>query len=91
MGRKKSLSVLKRERQNEKRRLRNRMYKLKIKNIIKKIRSASEEKERKALLDELQSMVDKAVKRGVIHENKGARIKSRIFRRYIILKESSRD
>ncbi|MEN3046767.1 MAG: 30S ribosomal protein S20 [Candidatus Hydrothermales bacterium] len=78
MARKKSLSVLKRERQNEKRRIRNRIYKLKIKNVIKKIRKASNTEEKKLLFKELQSIVDKAVKRGVIHENKGARIKSRI-------------
>jgi len=83
MGRKKSLSVLKRERQNEKRRLRNRIYKLKIKDRIKKIRRAKDEKEKEKLFNELQSIIDKAVKRGVIHENKGARIKSRIFKRYM--------
>jgi len=83
MGRKKSLSVLKRERQNEKRRLRNRIYKLKIKNLVKKIRKSKDEKEKKDLFNELQSVIDKAVKRGVIHENKGARIKSKVFKRYL--------
>ncbi|MEN3044815.1 MAG: 30S ribosomal protein S20 [Candidatus Hydrothermales bacterium] len=78
MGRKKSLSVLKRERQNEKRRLRNRLYKLKIKNLIKKLKKASNVEDKKSLFRELQSIVDKAVKRGVIHDNKASRIKSRI-------------
>ncbi|MEO0270668.1 MAG: 30S ribosomal protein S20 [candidate division WOR-3 bacterium] len=81
MARKKSLSVLKRERQNEKRRMINRLYKLKIKNLIKKIRKTEKEEERKALFVELQSIVDKAVKRGVIHENKGSRIKSKVFKK----------
>jgi len=85
MGRKKSLSVLKRERQNEKRRLRNRIYRLKIKNLVKKIRKSKDEKEKKELFNELQSVIDKAVKRGVIHENKGARIKSKVFKRYLIV------
>ncbi|MEO0254540.1 MAG: 30S ribosomal protein S20 [candidate division WOR-3 bacterium] len=83
MARKKSLSVLKRERQNEKRRMINRLYKLKIKNLIKKIRRTEKEEERKALFVELQSIVDKAVKRGVIHENKGSRIKSKVFKKLL--------
>ncbi len=80
MGKKKSLSVLKRERQNEKRRIRNRIYKLKIKNLIKKIRKSKDVKEKEDIYRELQSVVDKAVKRGVIHENKGARIKSKVLK-----------
>lgn len=83
MARKKSLSVLKRERQNEKRRRINRLYKLKIKNLIKKIRKTEKEEEKKSLYLEFQSVIDKAVKRGVIHENKGSRIKSRVFKKLL--------
>ncbi len=70
------LSVKKRERQNIRRKLRNLRYKKWIKEAIKKFLSAKEnEKER--LLREIYEAVDKAVKVGVIHRNKGDRIKSK--------------
>ncbi len=74
---KKSLSVLKRIRQNEKRRLRNKAYKTRIKNLIKKIAREKEPEKNKTTLNLLYKYVDKAVKKGIIHENKGARIKSK--------------
>ncbi len=74
---KKKLSVLKRVRQNEKRRLRNRWHKIRIKNTFKKLLKEKNEEKRKELLNLLYKYVDKAVKEGVIHENKGARIKSK--------------
>lgn len=74
---KKSLSVLKRMRQNEKRRLRNKAYKTRIKNLVKKIAREKDTEKNKTTLNLLYKYVDKAVKRGIIHENKGARIKSK--------------
>ncbi|MEO0231589.1 MAG: 30S ribosomal protein S20 [candidate division WOR-3 bacterium] len=74
---KKKLSVLKRVRQNEKRRLRNRWHKIRIKNTFKKLLKEKNEEKRKEFLNLLYKYVDKAVKEGVIHENKGARIKSK--------------
>ncbi|MEO0144239.1 MAG: 30S ribosomal protein S20 [candidate division WOR-3 bacterium] len=70
------LSVKKRERQNLRRRLRNLEYKKRIKNAIKKFLRANE-KDRVEILKEIYEAVDKAVKKGVIHKNKGARIKSK--------------
>ncbi len=70
------LSVKKRERQNIKRRLRNLRYKKWIKEAIKKFLNAKEN-EREKFLREIYEAVDKAVKVGVIHRNKGARIKSK--------------
>ncbi len=74
---KKKLSVLKRVRQNEKRRLRNRWYKARIKNVFKKFLKEKNEEKKKEFLCLVYKYVDKAVKEGVIHENKGARIKSK--------------
>lgn len=70
------LSVKKRERQNIKRKLRNLWYKKRIKDAIKRFLKASLE-ERKEIIKEIYEYVDKAVKKGVIHKNKGARIKSK--------------
>jgi len=70
------LSVKKRERQNLRRRLQNLRYKKWIKDVIKKFKKANEN-ERINILRELYEAVDKAVKKGVIHKNKGARIKSK--------------
>lgn len=74
---KKSLSVLKRIRQNEKRRIRNKAYKTRIKNLFKKLLKEKDIEKKKGILNLLYKYVDKAVKRGVLHENKGARIKSK--------------
>jgi len=70
------LSVKKRERQNIKRRLRNLWYKKRIKDAIKRFLRATLE-EKKEIIKEIYEYVDKAVKKGVIHKNKGARIKSK--------------
>jgi small subunit ribosomal protein S20 len=81
------LSVKKRERQNIKRRLRNLWYKKRIKDAIKRFLKASFE-QRKEILREIYEYVDKAVKRGVIHKNKGARIKSKYAK--LCLEEQSK-
>jgi len=76
---KKRLSVLKRERQNLKRRLRNKSGKSKIKTYFKKVMSLINDNkidEAKKYANTYYSIVDKAVKTGVIHRNTGARKKS---------------
>lgn len=77
---KKSLSVLKRIRQNEKRRIRNKAYKTRIRNLFKKLLKEKDKEKKKEILNLLYKYVDKAVKRGIVHENKGARIKSKAAR-----------
>lgn len=80
---KRSKSVLKRIRQNEKRRLRNRHYKTMVKNIIKKVRAAVEAKDveqAKALLPQAVSIINKAVSKGVIHWRNASRKVSRLSR-----------
>ena len=80
---KKSKSVLKRIRQNEERRRRNRHYKTMVKNIIKRLRAAVEAKdleEAKALLPEAVSIINKAVAKGVLHWRNASRKVSRLSR-----------
>jgi small subunit ribosomal protein S20 len=76
-------SAKKRVRVSEKRRLRNKAYKTFFKNRIKEVLKAIENKEPKEVVLELtrkaQAAIDKAVSKGVIHKNQGARRKARLF------------
>jgi small subunit ribosomal protein S20 len=81
-------SALKRAQIAERNRLRNKSYKSAVKTLIKKCLvsvdgySANPSEESKQLLvtnlSEAYSRIDKAVKRGVLHPNNGARKKSRL-------------
>jgi small subunit ribosomal protein S20 len=74
-------SALKRARQNEIRRMRNKAVKTKIKNIVKDVRfTASENSKESALktLDIAKSNIDKAAQKGVIHKKTASRKISRL-------------
>ncbi len=77
----KSLSVKKRIRQNERRRLHNLKYKKWIKALMKKFRKTDDLEEKKSILSELYEALDKAAKRNIIHRNKAARLKSKFARK----------
>ncbi len=86
-----SLSAIKRVRQNEKHRLRNRSYRTRLRTKIKKLREAIEAnkaEEAKKLLPDTMSLVDVLVKKGILHENTGNRYKSRLTRRLSTLAAS---
>jgi len=68
-------------RQSLKRRKKNLIYKKKIKNLLKKLADLvlkKKNEEAKELLPQLNKILDKAVKVGVIKKNTAARKKSRI-------------
>jgi len=68
-------------RQNQKRRAKNLVYKKKMKNLIKEVRSLVSEKkieEAKKLLPQIYKALDKSAKVGVIKKNTASRKKSRI-------------
>jgi len=68
-------------RQSIKRRARNLVYKKKIKNLIKEVRSLVGEKkieEAKKILPQVYKTLDKSAKVGVIKKNTASRKKSRI-------------
>ena len=74
-------SAEKRARQNEKRRVRNKAVKTRIKHVTKEVRLASGEASKEEALEKLkaaQSIVDKALKKGVIHKKTAARKISRL-------------
>ena len=74
-------SAIKRARQNELRRLRNKGTKTRIKSIVKDVRSSIGEasgEETQVQLNTAQSVIDKASKKGVIHKRTAARKISRL-------------
>ena len=74
-------SALKRARQNELGRLRNKAVKTRLKGIVKNVRLSVEEPSNgdvTAKLTAAQSLIDKASKKGVIHKKPAARKISRL-------------
>jgi len=75
-------SAVKRARQNEKRRERNKIVRTGIKNVTKNVRLIVQKKEEREIilktLDNAKSAIDKAAKKGVIHKNTASRKISRL-------------
>ncbi|GGM53317.1 30S ribosomal protein S20 [Longimycelium tulufanense] len=72
-------SQMKRNRQNEKRRLRNKSVKSSVKTAIRRFREAAEAGDKDkalVLLREASRKLDKATSKGVIHRNQAANKKS---------------
>jgi len=79
-----SKSAIKRARQNEKRRLRNRVVKSNLKTAVKKVLQTLEAKNYEASKDALRaaiSKISKAAAKGVIHKRSAARKISRLTRK----------
>jgi small subunit ribosomal protein S20 len=85
-------SSQKRERQNEKSRIRNKSYKSKTRTLIRKAFIALEEgnldNARVATNDAVQAL-DKAAAKGVIHKNNASRRKGRLMVRLAALEKSA--
>lgn len=73
-------SAFKRIRQNAKRRLQNRYYKKTARTAIKNLRALKSKSEADVFLPKVVSMIDKLAKRGSIHRNKAANLKSGLMR-----------
>lgn len=74
-------SAKKRIRQAKARRLYNRYHLKTTKTFIKKFKLIQEKEKANEQLPRLYSMIDKLVKRGIIHKNKAANLKSKLARR----------
>ena len=77
-------SQIKRNRQNEKARLRNKSVKSSLKTVIRKLNeahAAGNNETATALLRDASRQLDKAVSKGVIHKNQAANRKSAMARR----------
>lgn len=77
-------SQIKRNRQNDKKRLRNRVYRGEARIAVRNARTTIDEglPESKAALLEAISALDKAAEQGVIHKNNAARRKSRLMKAF---------
>ena len=73
-------SAMKRIRQNEKRRLRNRTVRSRVRTLIKAARAVDGPAGSAAILEAIRTL-DKAVSKGVLHRNTAARKKSALARR----------
>ncbi len=83
-------SALKRMRQNEKRRLRNKAYKTRVKNVIKKVIFFIEKKDLEnatKYLSEAVSVIQKVSGKGVIHKNNASRKISKLYQLVNALKK----
>ena len=69
-------SALKRIRNSETKRLRNRYQHRTTRNAIKKLRELSNKKEAETLYP--SAMIDKLAKRNIIHDNKASNLKSKL-------------
>ncbi len=78
-------SAMKRMRQNERRRLRNRAMRSKLRGAIKTARAAEGAAKPTAVLDAIRAL-DKAVSKGLVHRNTAARKKSALARRLVAAK-----
>jgi small subunit ribosomal protein S20 len=68
-------------RQAAKRRDRNRYYGKTTRNAIRDIKALKEDKAYDEKLPLVASMIDKLAKRGIIHKNKAANLKSKLARK----------
>ena len=77
-------SAIKKMRQDEKRRIRNKSYKTRVKNVVKEVETALNDQNREAAEQAFQnavSVIDRVASKGIIHKNKAARKKSRLAKR----------
>ena len=77
-------SAIKRARQSERRRLRNKSYRTRVKNVSRQVREAvaagKSPEEVQASLRKAVSVIQKTASKGVIHKRKAARKISRLYR-----------
>jgi small subunit ribosomal protein S20 len=71
-------SAKKRVKTSERKKERNKVYKTKLKNVIKKVREEEVSETAVKSLTEATSVLDKLVSKGIIHKNKAANQKSKL-------------
>ena len=87
-------SALKRFRQNEKRRAHNRIFRTRVRTLVKKARTTIQSENDFAVAKEATMMavrdLDMAASRGTIHMNNAARRKSRLMKQLAALEAKSK-
>ena len=71
-------SSIKRIRQAETKRLRNRYYAKTARNAVRKLRAITVKEDAASLYVKVSSMLDKLAKKNVIHKNKASNLKSKL-------------
>jgi small subunit ribosomal protein S20 len=71
-------SAAKRMRQNERRRLRNRLQRGRVRTMMRKLRDTSDKSEALVLLNETKALLDRLAGKGVMHKNMAANYKSEL-------------
>jgi len=71
-------SALKRIRQSETRRLRNKLYAKTMRNAVRVLRDTEDKKEAVKMLPKVVSLLDNVAKRNIIHKKKAANLKSSV-------------
>ncbi len=74
-------SSIKRIRSNNAKRLYNRYYSKTMRNAIRDFRKLTEKTEALEKLSPVLSLIDKNAKRGIIHKNKAANLKSKLTKK----------
>ena len=74
-------SSIKRIRANERKRQANRYYSKTMRNALREIRAIEDKNEASQKLSAMTSMIDKLAKRGMIHKNKAANLKSGLMKK----------
>jgi small subunit ribosomal protein S20 len=84
-------SVVRQRRRSIRRNAINRQNKSALRTQVKKLREAIEKSDKETaqkLVSSTVSLIDKSVKKGTIHKNKGARFKSRLTRQVGLISPS---
>ncbi|MDR0364208.1 MAG: 30S ribosomal protein S20 [Bacteroidales bacterium] len=74
-------SALKRIRQSQARRLRNRYYGRTMRNAVRKLRATGDKQEAMEMYPKVASLIDRNVKRNLVHKNKAANLKSKLSKK----------
>ena len=74
-------SSIKRIRANEKKRLENRYYSKTMRNALRDIRAIEDKGEATQKPSAMTAMIDKLAKKGMIHKNKAANLKSGLMKK----------
>jgi small subunit ribosomal protein S20 len=71
-------SAVKRVRQNERRNIRNRASRSKMRTLMKKLHATEDAQQASEMLNDVKSYLDKMAARNIIHKNKAAHYKSQL-------------
>ncbi len=78
-------SAKKRIRANDRKRLANRYYAKTMRNALKDIRLTSDKAVAVSKLPKVTSLIDKLAKKGIIHKNKAANLKSGLMKKVNVM------